>query len=65
MSPKAIELRLLICSIVYWAYCVRFCLIDTAFVEGVTLGVSSFVIESKYLVIYSYSEGQEASSNGS
>lgn len=47
MSPKAMELRLLICSMVSCAYCVRFCLIEPAFVEGVTFGVSSFVMESK------------------
>lgn len=49
ISPNAMELRLLMCSMVYCAYWVKFCLMAIPFVEGVTLGTSYLIMESTYV----------------
>jgi len=45
-SPNAIALRLLMCSIVYCAYWVKFCFIARVGVEVVTFAGSYFITES-------------------
>lgn len=65
MSPKAMELRLLMCSMVSCANWVRFCLIWTAVVEGVTLGTSSLTIRSVWKEGYFCFGGPGAFSCGS
>ena len=65
ISPNAIELKLFICSIVYWAYWVKFCLMAKVGVVPVTLGTSSRTTESTYSPKYFCFEGLKLFWDGS